>query len=66
MGLHDQWPGIDNAHAVRRPGGRFVEQVRIYDHLHRGPDDPGRPYKFVLVEDFWMHVEKILKQIEET
>src|SRR4030067_551612 len=39
--------GFDNAHAVKRPGGRFVEQPRAYDHLHRGPKDAGVPYSFV-------------------
>ena len=38
--------GFDNAHAVQRTGGRFVEQVKVYDHVHRGKDDPGRPYQF--------------------
>ena len=56
--------GFDNAHSVRRPGGRFVEQPRVYDHLHRGPGDKGRPYPFVsagrLVEDFWREVNRLL------
>lgn len=61
--------GFDNAHAVRRPGGKFVGQPRRYDHLHRGPKDPGRPYRFVsagqLVEDFWKAVEEVLKETGE-
>lgn len=68
--LHDRTRkrllGFDNAHAVERPGGRFVEQPRVYDHVHRGPKDPGQPYEFTssgqLVEDFWITVEKVLKQ----
>lgn len=57
--------GFDNAHAVRRAGGRYVEQVRVYDHVHRGSDDPGRPYRFrnagKLIEDFWVEVERIMR-----
>jgi len=56
--------GFDNAHAVEHPGGRYVEQPRVYDHLHRGPHDEGRPYVFVspgaLIEDFWTEVDRIL------
>jgi len=68
--LHDRTGrrllGFDNAHSVRRPGGRFMEQPRVYDHVHRGPDDEGRPYAFAgpakLVEDFWKEVERILEE----
>lgn len=71
--LHDRTGrrllGFDNAHSVRRPGGRFVEQPRVYDHVHRGPDDEGRPYTFVspgrLVEDFWKEVSRILEEQRE-
>lgn len=56
--------GYDNAHAVERPGGRFVEQPREYDHVHRGPKDHGQPYAFEsagrLVEDFWKGVYAII------
>ena len=66
--LHDRTgrrlAGFDNAHSVRRPGGRYAEQPRVYDHVHRGPDDKGRPYQFVspgrLVEDFWNEVSRVL------
>lgn len=66
--LHDRMGhrlmGFDNAHAVEHPGGKFVEQPRLYDHVHRGKDDKGRPYKFVnagkLIEDFWAEVDRIL------
>jgi hypothetical protein len=34
---------FDNAHAVERPGGRFVKASVAYDHWHRGENDPGRP-----------------------
>ena len=48
---------------------KFVAQPRVYDHVHRGVGDEGRPYEFVspgkLVEDFWMEVERILKMDEE-
>jgi hypothetical protein len=61
--------GFDNAHSVRRPGGRFVEQPRVYDHLHRGPGEAGRPYQFVdagrLVEDFWNEASRFLNRARE-
>ena len=71
--LHDRTGrrllGFDNAHSVRRPGGRFVEQPRVHDHLHRGPGDEGRPYPFVdagkLVEDFWYEVNRLLNRARE-
>ncbi len=71
--LHDRSSrrllGFDNAHAVSRPGGKFVEQPRVYDHFHRGPKDPGRPYRFVnagkLVEDFWKAVAEVMKETGE-
>jgi len=71
--LHDRTGrrlmGFDNAHAVQRPGGRFVEQPRVYDHVHRGKDDEGRPYQFhspgKLIEDFWAEVDRILGLDEE-
>src|SRR3970282_2633797 len=59
--------GFDNAHAVKRPGGRFVEPPRAYDHLHRGPKDAGVPYPYVgagrLVGDFWKAVFKALEEL---
>ncbi len=71
--LHDRTGrrliGFDNAHAVERPGGKFVEQPRVYDHVHRGKDDEGRPYTFEspgkLIEDFWAEVDRILGLDEE-
>ena len=70
--LHDKagarLMGFDNAHAVRGAGGRFVGQVRVYDHLHRGRNDPGRPYRFdnpgKLIEDFWAEVDRIMREEE--
>ena len=62
--------GFDNAHAVKRPGGRYVEQPRAYDHLHRGPKDAGVPYAYVsagkLVGDFWQAVFKALEELGES
>ena len=66
--LHDRTGrrllGFDNAHSVERPGGRFVEQPRVYDHVHRGAHDAGRPYEFNgagrLLEDFWIAVDRML------
>ena len=62
--------GFDNAHAVKRPGGRFVEQPRAYDHLHRGAKDAGVPYSYVsagkLVGDFWQAVFKALEELGES
>ena len=62
--------GFDNAHAVKRPGGRFVEQPRAYDHQHRGPKDDGVPYSYVsagkLVGDFWQAVFKALEELGES
>ncbi len=59
--------GFDNAHAVKRPGGRYVEQSRAYDHLHRGPKDAGVPYPYVsagkLVGDFWQAVFRALEEL---
>jgi hypothetical protein len=37
---------FDNAHAVERPGGKFVKASKAYDHWHRTANDPGRPYTF--------------------
>ncbi len=62
--------GFDNAHAVQRPGRRFVAQSRTYDHLHRGPRDAGVPYAYSnagkLVEDFWQAVFKALEELGES
>ncbi len=71
--LHDRTGrrllGFDNAHSVERPGGRFVAQPRVYDHVHRGAQDAGRPYEFSsagqLVVDFWAAVDRMLKPNEE-
>lgn len=74
LSLHDagnrRIRGFDNAHAVKRPGGRYVEQPRAYDHLHRGPKDAGVPYAYVsadkLVGDYWQAVFKVLEELGES
>ncbi len=62
--------GVDNAHAIKRPGGRFVAQPRAYGHLHRGAMDSGLPYAFKsadkLLEDFWRAVFKALDKMEDS
>jgi hypothetical protein len=54
---------FDNAHAVERPGGRFVKGSPAYDHWHRTGNDTGRPYAFTtaakLLEDFWREVKRV-------
>ena len=57
---------FDNAHAVARPGGRFVKAARTHDHWHRTATDKGRPYAFVspaqLLDDFWREVKRTLDE----
>lgn len=57
---------FDNAHAVRRPGGRFVKAAQAYDHWHRSENDKGRPYVFTtalkLLEDFQAEVKRVLDE----
>ena len=57
---------FDNAHAVDRPGGRFVKGPTAYDHWHRNETDPGRPYSFTtatrLLEDFWTEVKRVMNE----
>ena len=58
-----------HAQAVQRPGGRFVEQPRAYDHQRHGPKDAGVPYPYVsagkLAGDFWQAVFKALEELGE-
>lgn len=60
----DPWLRFDNAHAVERPGGRYVQGPVAYDHWHRDEQDRGRPYAFTtamqLVDDFWIEVKRVL------
>jgi hypothetical protein len=55
---------FDNAHAVKRRGGRFVKTSPAYDHWHRDENDHGRPYAFTtptqLLEDFWTEVKRTM------
>lgn len=57
---------FDNAHAVERPGGRFVRASRRFDHWHRTETDPGRPYVFTsavqLLDDFWIEVKRAMNE----
>lgn len=57
---------FDNAHAVDRPGGKFVKAPKAYDHWHRSKTDRGRPYAFTtaakLLEDFWSEVRRVLDE----
>ncbi|WP_293907632.1 DUF6516 family protein [Phenylobacterium sp.] len=58
--------GFDNAHRVRRRGGRYAPRVHAFDHWHRSRSDEGRPYVFQsalkLVEDFLAEVERVLAE----
>lgn len=57
---------FDNAHAVDRPGGKFVKASKAYDHWHRTQDDPGRPYRFTtaaqLLDDFWNEIKRVMSE----
>jgi hypothetical protein len=59
---------FDNAHAVDRPGGRYVKGPRAYDHWHRTETDPRRPYAFTtatrLLDDFWREVKRVMAEKE--
>jgi hypothetical protein len=59
---------FDNAHAVDRPGGRYVKGPRAYDHWHRTETDSGRPYPFTtatqLLDDFWREVKRVMAEKE--
>jgi hypothetical protein len=43
---------FDNAHAAKRPGGRFVRLTKTHDHWHRGE----------LLEDFWREVKRAMNE----
>lgn len=57
---------FDNAHAVDRPGGKYVKTSRAHDHWHRSVGDRGRPYAFTtaaqLLEDFWREVKRVMDE----
>lgn len=64
--LHDRTGrrvlGFDNAHPIKIRKGRFIERPTEADHLHYGPGEAVRKYRFQgpgkLLEDFWVEVEK--------
>src|SRR5262249_34156472 len=60
--------GLHNAHAVGRPGSRFVPPPAADDHWHRTEDDPDRPYTFTtamqLLDDFWREVKRVMNEKE--
>lgn len=62
----DPFVRFDNAHAVDRPGGKFVKAPKAYDHWHRTQGDPGRPYEFTsaakLLDDFWNEVKRVMSE----
>lgn len=57
---------FDNAHAVPRPGGRYVRGQEAFDHWHRTARDKGQPYQFStatqLLADFWQEVKRIMQE----
>jgi hypothetical protein len=57
---------FDNAHAIVRPGGKFVKASKAHDHWHRTENDPGRPYVFTtaaqLLDDFWQEVKRVMSE----
>jgi hypothetical protein len=57
---------FDNAHAVERPGGRFVKTSGAFDHWHRTANDPGQPYALAtagqLLADFWSEVKRVMNE----
>lgn len=72
--LHDpdgnRLMGFDNAHGGIRPvGSKFKHAGKTYafDHRHRNATDEGVLYEFdtayKLVEDFYLEVDRVLKEI---
>ena len=57
---------FDNAHSIEHRGGKMVKAPAAFDHWHRGPADPGRPYRFItasqLLEDFWREVKRVMHE----
>lgn len=57
---------FDNAHAIDRPGGKYVKKSPTFDHWHRTENDPGRPYTFTtaaqLLDDFWSEVKRVMSE----
>lgn len=59
----------DNAHAVRRQGGRYVRQPPAHDHRHKGLSGKAQPYMYTspsqLLEDFYADVKEIIEKEDE-
>ncbi len=62
--------GFDNAHGGVKPAGSHflhVGKKYPYDHMHRNATDTGTLYEFdtayQLVSDFYVEVDRILKEI---
>ena len=57
--------GFDNAHTVKRQGGRRTRSETA-DHRHHTQDAAGQPYEFEtaekLVADFFDEVERVLRE----
>ena len=57
---------FDNAHGVANLSRGYKQKPTAYDHWHRGPSDPGRPYQFEsaakLLGDFWNEVKRVLDE----
>lgn len=70
--LHDRFGtrmmGFDNAHAVKPNKKGKYKGYKKYDHQHRHHKDEGVPYFFnnayELLKDFWVEVDKILKNLK--
>ncbi len=64
VGGGDPWLRFDNAHRVKRQGGRYVKDPIPFDHCHRDERDKGTPYEFTtaaqLLDDFWAEVKRVL------
>ena len=67
--LHDRYNrrilGFDNAHAVKKKGGRrkkYTGRIVKWDHVHKF--DETKPYEFEsasqLLEDFWKAVDEFI------
>jgi hypothetical protein len=63
--------GYNNAHAAKPSGGfKYAGQVLPYDHKHHHVSDKGAPCAFKdayqLLQDFFVDVDRILKEVEKT
>ena len=59
----------DNAHAVRRQGGRYARQPSAHDHRHKGLKGKTQPYAYIspshLLEDFFADVKESIENEEQ-